>query len=558
MKRMNYSAITSLLRRIHEARKRSDASGIPVQELLEQDRELRKRLLQEREIKKQRRDFLKAAGGLGFGAGMMSVNPLAFATHGGGSHAQPEIAIVGAGAGGLRTAHRLMQYGINSTVYEANTRIGGRMYSNTGFFSDNRVVEWGGEFISTEHTAIRNLAHQLGLQLEDVNKLSVGDEETYLINGQLYNENDLLDEWVGGLYEVMKRAQQDAPWQPFYNSEHTAEHLYYDQISAIEWLESDLGYPSSNWVHKLLLTDLVAEYGLTAENSALNLIYLLAWNTRNSGGLPLAGTDERLHVVGGNDRIMHGMANQLPQGSIETGRKLEAIVGDYAGPYTLSFDTGPDETCDVLVMSLPMNLIKDLDIDTRIWDGFLPQKQQAFLSTNTSSDNCKIILEFSDRHWDMTQIINGREVHQAARSYSDPDKYISTWEGEPGNPSPLGVLVDYNGGVEARNLKNNVIQGVAKPNDVNRLLGYFDQVWPGISAKYTGKALVSNWWDNPYSRGAFTSPAVNTMTVWWGAQWETEGNIYFAGEAYDEEYWSYMNGAIQSGERVALEIHQNY
>ncbi|MDH3389602.1 MAG: hypothetical protein OEN02_17075, partial [Gammaproteobacteria bacterium] len=73
MKRMNYSAITSLLRRIHEARKRSDASGIPVQELLEQDRELRKRLLQEREIKKQRRDFLKAAGGLGFGAGMMSV-----------------------------------------------------------------------------------------------------------------------------------------------------------------------------------------------------------------------------------------------------------------------------------------------------------------------------------------------------------------------------------------------------------------------------------------------------------------------------------------------------
>ncbi|MDH3390157.1 MAG: FAD-dependent oxidoreductase, partial [Gammaproteobacteria bacterium] len=452
----------------------------------------------------------------------------------------------------------LMQYGINSTVYEANTRIGGRMYSNTGFFSDNRVVEWGGEFISTEHTAIRNLAHQLGLQLEDVNKLSVGDEETYLINGQLYNENDLLDEWVGGLYEVMKRAQQDAPWQPFYNSEHTAEHLYYDQISAIEWLESDLGYPSSNWVHKLLLTDLVAEYGLTAENSALNLIYLLAWNTRNSGGLPLAGTDERLHVVGGNDRIMHGMANQLPQGSIETGRKLEAIVGDYAGPYTLSFDTGPDETCDVLVMSLPMNLIKDLDIDTRIWDGFLPQKQQAFLSTNTSSDNCKIILEFSDRHWDMTQIINGREVHQAARSYSDPDKYISTWEGEPGNPSPLGVLVDYNGGVEARNLKNNVIQGVAKPNDVNRLLGYFDQVWPGISAKYTGKALVSNWWDNPYSRGAFTSPAVNTMTVWWGAQWETEGNIYFAGEAYDEEYWSYMNGAIQSGERVALEIHQNY
>lgn len=46
------------------------------------------------------------------------------------------------------------------------------------------------------------------------------------------------------------------------------------------------------------------------------------------------------------------------------------------------------------------------------------------------------------------------------------------------------------------------------------------------------------------------------MTVWWGAQWETESNIYFAGEACDEEVWSYMDGAIRSGERVATEIAQ--
>ena len=42
------------------------------------------------------------------------------------------------------------------------------------------------------------------------------------------------------------------------------------------------------------------------------------------------------------------------------------------------------------------------------------------------------------------------------------------------------------------------------------------------------------------------------------SQWEPDGNIYYAGEAYDEEGWSYMNGAIASGERVAKEIHQNY
>jgi monoamine oxidase len=37
-----------------------------------------------------------------------------------------------------------------------------------------------------------------------------------------------------------------------------------------------------------------------------------------------------------------------------------------------------------------------------------------------------------------------------------------------------------------------------------------------------------------------------------------EGNTYFTGEAYNQEGWSYMYGAIASGERVAKEIHQKY
>ena len=211
MNRMNYSSITALLRRIHQAKARSDATGIPVRELMDQDRELRKKLLREREAGKQRRDFLRAAGGLGLGAGMMSASPMAFANNHNGNNSQPDIAIVGAGAGGLRTAHRLMQYGIGSKIYEAGDRVGGRMFSDRSFFNDNRVVEYGGEFISTEHTAIRNLAHQLNLKLEDANKLSLGDEETYLIDGTLYSEDNLMDVWIDGLYDTMKRAQQNAP-----------------------------------------------------------------------------------------------------------------------------------------------------------------------------------------------------------------------------------------------------------------------------------------------------------------------------------------------------------
>ena len=90
MKRMNYSSITAAIRRIHEAKRRSDSTGIPVKELLDQDRELRRKLLQEREAKKQRRDFIKAAGGLGLAGGSGGRNriDMSSAVPGGACHAR--------------------------------------------------------------------------------------------------------------------------------------------------------------------------------------------------------------------------------------------------------------------------------------------------------------------------------------------------------------------------------------------------------------------------------------------------------------------------------------
>ena len=298
MRRLSYSTITDLIRRIHEATARSKSTGQSVEEILEQDREHRARLSAEHRLQKERRAFLKSVGtGAAAAAAMPLLAGAAPALNNGKKTGQynPKIAVIGAGAAGMRTAHRLLQFGLECTLYEGSDRLGGRMYSERSYFSDGRIVEWGGELISTEHTVLRNLVHQLNLELIDVGKNTAGEEEVYLIGDDLYNEHDLADEWVGGIYELMKRAQQDAPWQPFYNA-YTEQHLYYDTITAQEWLEQS-GYPSSHWVHKLLMSDLLAEYGRIDDNSALNLIYLLGWTPRNAGGIPLAGTDERLSLI---------------------------------------------------------------------------------------------------------------------------------------------------------------------------------------------------------------------------------------------------------------------
>lgn len=556
MGRMSYSKITDLIRRVHAATERSRRTGQSPREILEQDRAWRRQQAAQYRHQRERRGFLKS---LGIGVAATAMAPALLRADPASSGAktgktQPRIAVVGAGAGGLRTAHRLKQYGLESTVYEGSDRCGGRMYSDRGFFADGRIVEWGGELISTEHTALRNLTHQLGLELIDVGKNTAGEEEVYLIDDELYTEYDLLDEWVGGLYETAKRAQQRAPWQPFYH-DYTAAHLELDLTTAQDWL-ADNGYSSGHWVHKLLMTDLIAEYGRVDDNSALNLIYLLGWTTRNAGGLPLAGTDERFRVKTGNDSVAQAMARELGHERIETGRKLVAIGGDYAGPYQLTFDDGSAASCDKLVLAIPYHLIRQLDIDPRIWNGFNAAKRRSILEM-APADNGKLQLEFASRSFARQRQLHGREVSMSAVTYSGPDSFISTWEGDVAHPSEKGIIVNYTGGYWGEHLSGNDYHGPAHRKDVNRLLTEYDKIWPGIAAEYTGRALVSNWWRNPWSRGAFVSPVVGTMTGFWGAQFEREGNLYFAGEACDEESWSYMNGAIASGERIAREIAQS-
>jgi monoamine oxidase len=48
----------------------------------------------------------------------------------------PNVAIVGAGIAGLTCALELADLGIRGTVYEASGRIGGRMFTNAGYWSD--------------------------------------------------------------------------------------------------------------------------------------------------------------------------------------------------------------------------------------------------------------------------------------------------------------------------------------------------------------------------------------------------------------------------------------
>jgi monoamine oxidase len=74
------------------------------------------------------------------------------------------VAVVGGGFAGLMAARRLVQEGIEVTVYEARQEVGGRVLSNPTF-SAGRITEEGAELIGSFHTTWLGLAREFGLAM---------------------------------------------------------------------------------------------------------------------------------------------------------------------------------------------------------------------------------------------------------------------------------------------------------------------------------------------------------------------------------------------------------
>src|SRR5256885_15218072 len=86
------------------------------------------------------------------------------------------------------------------------------------------------------------------------------------------------------------------------------------------------------------------EYGnVSTVQSSLNLIYLLAFQPVPGNFRIFGASDERYHILGGNERLPKAIAASLPQANIKLNTALTAIAMNADGSYNLSFSrqTGP-------------------------------------------------------------------------------------------------------------------------------------------------------------------------------------------------------------------------
>ena len=528
--RLGRTPLTDQLRRTLAAHGESQRTGVPVEEILGQAEERRGGV--------SRRDFLKiagAAGAAGATLGLPGMTPMAAA-------ANPSIIVVGAGLAGIRAAHWLYRVkGISATVYEGNTRAGGRCWSLRDYFSNGVTVDHGGALINTDHNTIRSLVNNLGLTLDPVNGGSYnGWVDKYWIDGGEYSYSAANADW-GQVYNAMKSALAAAPYCQTYNN-NTAAGVQLDNMTVNQWLDANVPGGLSSRFAKLMQSNAIAEYGLDPDQqSALNLVYLLGWNSKNSLD-PINGADEKYTVRGGNDQIVSRMLDQLPAGAVQYGHKLVAVRTNANGSVRCTFQVGnsyKDVTADKAIIAIPFTTLRDCDLTQ---SGFSASTRRAINELGLGA-NAKIHVELSRRPW-IDQGYGGS-------TYTNMNQFQCGWDDTAALAPPNGVFVFFPGGNQVINGWSGAAFGTAPAAQVSSYLAQAEPIWPGITAAYTGKAYRDFWWANPWSKGAYTCQKVGQYTSVFGVGNVPEGNIHFAGEHTSVEYYGFLNGAVESGERAA-------
>lgn len=497
-----------------------------------------------------RRDVLKGGAALGLaGVATLAGARRSVARAGAAASSPARIAVIGAGLAGLTCAYRLRQAGYSATVYEASNRVGGRCWTIRDVFDGGQIAEHGGELIDQGHTEIRGLARELGFKLDNLLASELnGTEDFYRFDGAPYSFADATDD-LKAIWQQIHSDLSAASYPTLYSS-YTTRGFELDHMSITDYINAyvpasakgyDVGPGMQSRLGQLLDVAYNIEYGGECNvQSSLNLLYLLGYS--GQGQLRIFGTsNEKYHVVGGNDQIPRALAASLGS-HVATGMELTAIAQNRDGTYSLTFrGAGKATIVDRVVLALPFSLLRSVDYSRA---NFGSVKSTAIQNLPMGT-NSKLHVQFSDRHWN--------SLGNNGNTYADTG-YQNTWEVTRAQPGTTGILVDYTGGNIGASFGSGTPDARAQ-----QFLAQLEPVLPGITGKYIpGRATIDFWTANPWSRGSYSYWKVGQYTSFSGVEKERRGNVHFAGEHTSQDSQGYLNGGVESGERAADEILADY
>ncbi len=437
------------------------------------------------------------------------------------------VVIIGAGLAGLTAALTLHQAGRQVIVLEARSRVGGRVFTLRDF-RDGRIAEAGGEFINPEHHRIQALVKEFGLTLEIV----PGMDEWFswlALDGKLGPANDTsvwgfrLDEEIAkidlALTELGKKVNDPA------NPQNIADAAELDQMPVMAWLES-------------LEVHTLARKGFAARLQAEFLVEPLNHSTLDLarwGSLTEAeGIDgPTYHIQGGNDRLVKAIAAKLPD--LRLNSPVTAVQQQKDGLIVTYETAGRPHylNAEQVILALPLGLLQTIHFDPP-----LNQAYQNALNNLLLGPVTKVILEYERPFW--------HEAGWTGLLLTDlPINCI--WLTAGGQVGQGGMLTIYTGGKPAAQFTN-----LSDKDRITAVLTQVEGLFPSAS-NYLINSRTMAWRNELYTQGGYAFFPPGSVTAYYARLRQQDGRLHFAGE-HTAVYQGYMEGAVESGQRVAKEI----
>lgn len=439
-----------------------------------------------------------------------------------------KVAVVGAGLAGLTCATRLITKGIGVTVFEANTRVGGRTFTDRTTFP-GRTVELGGEFVDSWHDHLRGLVSTLGLELEDTWEDDDVAEIIGAVEGDFLTEDEL-ELLAARLHEQVAAAVPrgfDPSRVTYRRADPLAKSL--DSLSAKEWLERS-GIANDRALRAFEAGFVSLYGGGLDEASALVLLQELIGSGPES--------DERFVIRGGAGQVAELLAHRFPDGVIKLGHRLTKLTARSDGKTELTVataDTTLSETFDAVVLALPFSTLRDVQLDAPLSD-----VKRAAIATLHMGSASKLCVGFDGKPW--------RALDSAGSVLSDTN-FPYCWDATRMQDTRDGVITFFTGGSSGR-LLGHVDLAVDRAG----ALEVFNRVFPGARTAAQPLSVAVSWANEPFAKGGYALYGPGQVTTMRGSEAEPEGRLFFAGEHTELETQGYMEGAVRSGVRAAREV----